>query len=553
MLSTRNQSSSETTPVDLVIVIDTSASMKNEALALSKSTEAAINKVSLSCQCDLRVEWLGIEGTWEGTNFNQTVRNYLRDNCGVADSDIRGRKRGTLSKAGAQEDGARAIEDISTHFNWRVCAYRGIFYLSDEALEGGGDTEQEDIEAANRAIEKAKAAEVIVHTYFGTSTSKYFGTSTSRRDKTQAEFARLAKETGGQTFISKDAIGGFAEILKTVICATRNRDNFALVPVVPVYFVQAQHLVDFSANTSRDRTTTTTTQTQTESQPVDLVVVIDSSTSMKDEAEALSQAAEAAINLAISSSSCDLRVEWFGIEGTFSNTKFTKTLRKYLIEQCGVGESSIRGRKRGTVAGGGAQEDGARAVEDISTHFNWRGGAARAIFYLSDEALEGGDDTDQEDIVAANRAIEVAKGAGVIVHTYFGTSSSKGRDKTKAEFARLAQETGGQAFTNQDALAGFASILTKVISTTTDQTVREPTVTATEQYIPVIPLQLAAVAGGTILSQTTTAQLSLPTASLLTKGTLMSVTVPNTVAVAGQMPIYMMATKQIPLAPDPSD
>ncbi|WP_211173176.1 hypothetical protein [Brasilonema bromeliae] len=128
------------------------------------------------------------------------------------------RERAYVRINGAQEDGARSVEDISTHFNWRDGANRAIFYLGDEALVGGGDTEQEDIEAANRAIEAARNAGVVVHTYFGTSKSQ-------GQDKTAAEYVRLAQETGGHGFRNQNAIGGFAEILKTVICSTRNRDT----------------------------------------------------------------------------------------------------------------------------------------------------------------------------------------------------------------------------------------------------------------------------------------------------------------------------------------
>ncbi len=419
MIAATDRSAKEATKVDLVIVIDTSPSMKGKIETLNYATESAIKSASSSCPCDLRIEWVGIEGTWENTNFQQTLREYLINNCGVDETELRGRKRGEVPANGAQEDGARAIEDISTHFNWRDSASRAIFYLGDEALEGGGDTEQEDIEAANRAIEKARNAGVVVHTYFVTPKNQ-------GQDKTAAEYVRLARETGGHGFRNQNAIGGLAEILRTVICSTRNRDTTPqLIPVIPVYFVQAQHLVGFSA---------TSTQSSTSSTPqnklVDLVIVIDTSVSMKDQAEGLSNAAEAAIKKAISTCPSDLRVEWFGLEGTWKNTSFKQTLREYLINNCGVAETEIRGRKRGEVPGGGAQEDGARAIEDISTHFNWRDGASRAIFYLSDEALEGGDDTEQEDIEAANRAIEKAKSAGALVHTYFGTSKSKGRDIT---------------------------------------------------------------------------------------------------------------------------
>ncbi|MET0406157.1 MAG: VWA domain-containing protein, partial [Cystobacter sp.] len=95
----------------------------------------------------------------------------------------------------------------------------------------------------------------------------------------------------------------------------------------------------------------------------------------------------------------------------------------------------------------------------------WRPDAKRAIFYLGDEAFEGGGKVDKDDISAADTAIEAAKKAGVRLHTYLGTSSAKGKDRKalEDEFARAATETGGKAFTDKDALNGFQELLEKVI------------------------------------------------------------------------------------------
>lgn len=205
-----------TPAVDLVIVIDTSPSMKDEAQALSQAASVSIKAAASSCPSDLRVTWFGVEGTWNNTNFNRTIRDYLLKVCKISESKIRGRKRGELPSAGAQEDGARAIEDIANHFDWRQGAARAIFYLGDEALEGGGsEVKKDDIEAANRAIQTAKANQVKVHTYFGTSKSK-------NKDQLQQEFARVSKETGGQTFSKKDTLKGFTVVLESVICGSRN-------------------------------------------------------------------------------------------------------------------------------------------------------------------------------------------------------------------------------------------------------------------------------------------------------------------------------------------
>ena len=209
------RSVSASDPVDLVIVIDTSPSMRDEAVGLSQAAAAAIEIAESSCPANLRVTWLGIEGTWKGTNFNRTVRDYLTQELQVPESQLRGRKLGEVKKHGAQEDGARMVEDVVTYFDWREDAAKAIFYLGDETLEGGGlYVTKQDIQAANLAINKAKAAGVIVHTYFGK--------TKSQKPKTiEQEYARLATETGGQAFTYGDRISGFERVLEKVICQSR--------------------------------------------------------------------------------------------------------------------------------------------------------------------------------------------------------------------------------------------------------------------------------------------------------------------------------------------
>lgn len=197
---------------------------------------------------------------------------------------------------------------------------------------------------------------------------------------------------------------------------------------------------------------------------VDLVVVIDTSTSMRPEAVSLSDAVNAAIKSALAKCPSDLKVCYLGIEGRFAKTLFATTIREHLIS-LGVAESAMRGRVKGTVPDGGAQEDGGRAIEDISRHYNWRANAKRAIFYLGDEGFEGGDDVLQDDIDAATKAIDVATTASVRVHTYLSATKAKPENTrlNEQEFKRVADSTGGQFFKSQDALGGFTAMLEKVI------------------------------------------------------------------------------------------
>ncbi|WP_437664469.1 vWA domain-containing protein [Sorangium sp. So ce1182] len=219
--------------VDLVVVIDTSVSMRDEADALSQTIEAAIAAAKTKCPSDLRVTYLGIEGTFKKTRFDATVRDYLTQTAKVDASLLRGRTNADSANLTEEqkkvfdprEDGARAIEDVATHFDWRPGAARSIFFLGDEALEGGVSVtgqDQEDIEAATRAVEVAKKAGTRVHTYLGTSK---FSSDAKKHDRIykeiQGEFARVAQGTGGKSFTSADAQSGFQSVLEEVICGSR--------------------------------------------------------------------------------------------------------------------------------------------------------------------------------------------------------------------------------------------------------------------------------------------------------------------------------------------
>jgi hypothetical protein len=232
-------------------------------------------------------------------------------------------------------------------------------------------------------------------------------------------------------------------------------------------------------------TGTTVTEESTSIPAVDLVVVIDSSVSMKDEADALNQAVGAAIEAAKTRCPSDLRVTYLGIEGTFKNTRFDTTVKNYLTGTAKADEAALRGRKKGSVSGGGAQEDGARAIEDVAAHYDWRPGARRAVFFLGDEAFEGGGSVDKDDIDAANRAIDAAKKGDVRIHTYLGTSSAKEKQRKalEDEFARAATETGGKAFTSKDALNGFQDLLEKVICGSKSSTTTTTEFCCCQEYV----------------------------------------------------------------------
>lgn len=98
--------------VDLVFIIDSSLSMKDEAEALCAKLESAIEEARKACPSDLRTDFLGIEGVFAGTKFNKTVRQFLTSEAGANPSALKGRE---YVKEGnpAQEDVAPAAEDVT--------------------------------------------------------------------------------------------------------------------------------------------------------------------------------------------------------------------------------------------------------------------------------------------------------------------------------------------------------------------------------------------------------------------------------------------------------
>lgn len=211
---------SETKKVDLVIVIDTSGSMKSTAEAISNAIASAVEEAKNSCPSDLRVDYLGIEGTFENTKFDETVRNYLTQKVGVDAAILKSRVRKSLPGAGANEDGARAVEDVAEHYDWREGAERAIFLLQDESLDGGEMVvTPAAIKANDNAITTALQHNVKVNTYLGAPHTPY-ATKQDEEDMIE-EFKRLAEKTGGEHFIHTSGMANFKDVLKKTICASK--------------------------------------------------------------------------------------------------------------------------------------------------------------------------------------------------------------------------------------------------------------------------------------------------------------------------------------------
>jgi hypothetical protein len=210
--------------LDLVVVIDTSGSMSDEAKALSDKIDAAIAAAATKCPAKFRITFLGIQGTWPGTKFDQSASDYLIQH-GAAASNLQAREPFKESDgkdhAGNKEDLCRAVIDISKYFDWRDDAMRSIFVLGDEGMEGGGGKlTSAAVEKNKEAIQAAQENHVRVYTYQGTPdpNSEDMYPSQDDMDAVTAEYQRLAAETFGRSYIYTTGIADFQLVLEQILC-----------------------------------------------------------------------------------------------------------------------------------------------------------------------------------------------------------------------------------------------------------------------------------------------------------------------------------------------
>ena len=172
---------------------------------------------------------------------------------------------------------------------------------------------------------------------------------------------------------------------------------------------------------------------------VDLVILIDGSGSMTSLASQISALADSAVQLALLDCPSDLRVEYLAMGSVWAGTKFTQTHRNYLTTLHGSGVSLAVDRDLYF-----EQEQGANGVEDISSLYDWRDGACKSIFYISDEYLHSGAPTAIQDL-STQAAIDSANANSVTVSanylTYQGRPAS-----VLANYQDLTTQTGGQLF-----------------------------------------------------------------------------------------------------------
>jgi len=210
--------SDENPKVDLVVIMDQSGSMDDEAIAVSDASEIAIDAVKDSCNTDLRVKYLGVDGvSWATTVFDTSHRDYLYDLHGpslplAAD---------TLIPIGqSNEQGADAIADLSANFDWRAGACRGILYISDEPIDGNTTVAVTNTAVAN-AIAVANQNSVTVFNIYIPGMGSPFDAQVH-----YDQYSNLSDNTGGAAFFD-DRVDTttYINLMPRVVCNSCNNCN----------------------------------------------------------------------------------------------------------------------------------------------------------------------------------------------------------------------------------------------------------------------------------------------------------------------------------------
>ena len=202
---------------------------------------------------------------------------------------------------------------------------------------------------------------------------------------------------------------------------------------------------------------------------VDLIVLIDTSSSMINPADAVSAAADAAIEAAQKACGADLRDIWLGVDtrqpGSGSMpvfpswpvaTKFTKTHEQYLNTDVGYTGPFTHDDPPYS---SWPHEQGADAIADLSQHFDWRPGACRAVFYISDTNLDALGHSPADD-AATTFAITQANANNVSVFAHYLNTNPV----TAANYNDLCNNTGGNAVIGGPADKGtYTDLLKEVI------------------------------------------------------------------------------------------
>jgi hypothetical protein len=185
--------------------------MTAAAGSVSAAATAAIKAAKANCNVDLRIAYMGVEGTWPGTAFTTDYLVYLKALLNPDPSFATDNPAGGYTG----EEGANAIEDLAKYYDWRPDACRAIFYISDEELDGSapiGDAANEAL-SVSAAVAAAQANDVTIFANHLT--------YQNRGPNVIQNYKDLCEQTGGKAFFSATASEPeYEAILAEAICAS---------------------------------------------------------------------------------------------------------------------------------------------------------------------------------------------------------------------------------------------------------------------------------------------------------------------------------------------
>ncbi len=166
---------------------------------------------------------------------------------------------------------------------------------------------------------------------------------------------------------------------------------------------------------------------------VDLVLLIDSSSSMDGPAADIEAAAEAALANAITSCGANVRATWLFNHGGSAKGKFATNHNTY-IKAIPVTEPLYSDTE--------SHPEGAGiSIADVARFFDWREDSCRSVLYITDTGMLGNAVQPTHKQLAIDQA--VSNDVTVFIHNSGANSADK--PAIYAEFEELATTTGGTA------------------------------------------------------------------------------------------------------------
>lgn len=149
-----------TTLVDIVFAIDTSGSMGTSATAISNAAAAAITNLNCPQPVWARARFVGIQGTWAGTVFDEVAGTVITAAGGPVPPPM---------IHNSSEDNAPIILDLirtPALFPGPAVSgqryFKGIVTIGDEGLENGSPVNQDDYVAGKAANDLAIASGTLI-------------------------------------------------------------------------------------------------------------------------------------------------------------------------------------------------------------------------------------------------------------------------------------------------------------------------------------------------------------------------------------------------------